>query len=137
MSCFLVDEKIIGAIAAYAVDNDLTVYGPLYGLGYESKTHVATCLALANIDSVEYRYPHHIDENSISENDIYIKNCADLAEANKFIYSPGTMAKYVDCLDYQSCEPDNWYQSNAYKILTVIRANLAKSLPDYESTPWG
>ena len=137
MSAFLVDTQIIGALAAYAVDNDLVRYGILYNKAFSDKNEVAKCLAQANIDSVNHRYPHHMDENSQREDRLYIDDCVAKANASSVKQSIGVIAKNVDCLDYQSCEPKEWYHSDAYKILTVIRANLTRQIPGYEQAQWG
>ncbi len=137
MSAFLVEEKLIGMLAAYAVDNDLIIYGVLHGKGFSDKAGVAECLAKANIDSINHRYPHHMDDNSEREDALYIHACMDSAKTARIEQSSAIIAKSVDCLDYQSCEPDNWYESNAYKILTVIRNNLVRQLPGYEQAQWG
>lgn len=137
MSVFLIDHKIIGILSAYAADNDLVLYGPLYGKGIYSRKHVAVSLSQANIDSVDHRYPHHIDADSVSENKLYMDACVKSAESIQAKPSPGELAKMIDCLEYQASEPDNWYDSNAYKILSAIRTNLTRGLPGYEDAQWG
>ena len=135
MSAYLVSEKHIGLIAAYAHKHELTQYGICYGLGIESIKEITTCLAKANLDSVDYRYKQDTDN---TENKIYINNSIDHAKAiNPDVFPAGYIAKQLDCFEYQSCEPENWYQSNAFKILANIRAELVKQFDDYENASWG
>jgi len=137
VSAFLVEPSLIGMLSAYAVDNDLVIYGPLHGKGIYSKKHVAECLAKANLDSITARYPHDRDLNARREEQIYVQDCIKQAEQLYRHFRPAVIAKNTDCLDYQSCETDTWYTSDAFLILTVIRANLVRKLPDYESAAWG
>lgn len=137
MSAYLVSEKHIGLIAAYAHKHELTQYGPCSKTGLYRIEDIAECLAQANIDSVDHRYPNQYIEDNV-EAKIYIKNAIDQAKAiNPDVFPSGYIAKQLDCLEYQSCEPDNWYQSNAFKIMTNIRAELVKKLSDYENASWG
>lgn len=137
MSAFLVEPKLIGLLSAFAVTNKLTEYGIMARKGITTTKQVANCLAQANIDSVNHRYPQHIDDNSTREDKLYIDDCIISASAVHAHANIGVIAKHADCLDYQSCEIDSWYESNAYKILTVIRCELLSKLDGYDDAKWG
>ncbi len=51
------------------------------------------------------------------------------------------LVKAVDCLDYQSCETNDWEQSDAWRILQDIRARIWKTVPGfvaaYDAAKWG
>lgn len=48
-----------------------------------------------------------------------------------------TVLKLIDNLEYQSCECDDWEQTEAYKLLCRYRKILIHKLPGYDETPWG
>jgi hypothetical protein len=45
--------------------------------------------------------------------------------------------KALDCLEYQSCEHDSYYASEAYALLRQLRDNAAARVPGYDAAPWG
>lgn len=126
MSCFLVQHESIGLIASYAIKADILQYSICYPHKHllTSIDQVCAILAQANLDSVAHRYG---DDN---QDPIYIKNCLRAAQ-NAPSASIGEMAKTLSCYEYQACEPDDFYESLAYKILTVCRVNLLRDIPEY------
>lgn len=44
--------------------------------------------------------------------------------------------KACDCLGYQSCETDDWEQTDAYKIMTAIRERATEAIPGMDSAKW-
>lgn len=81
-----------------------------------------------------------LDENYRSVNARY----GEKEEAEKFLYVPSAertplvvIFKAVSCLDYQSCETDDWKDTLAYKILQMIKEHAITQLPGYEQAPWG
>ncbi len=44
--------------------------------------------------------------------------------------------KAVACLDYQSCESDDWETSEARAILEAIKSAAITSLPGYDEAEW-
>ena len=51
--------------------------------------------------------------------------------------TPVAVLKSIDCLDYQSCETDDWTETPASRLLQRVRAVAIRRLPGYESAPWG
>lgn len=47
------------------------------------------------------------------------------------------IAKQISCYEYQSCEHDEWRESEAYAFCEAMNAALLHSLPGYEAAPWG
>lgn len=48
-----------------------------------------------------------------------------------------TILKACDCLEYQSCETEDYEQTFAYKLLDRIRGAAIRALPGYDDAPWG
>lgn len=46
------------------------------------------------------------------------------------------LLKLCDCLDYQSCETDDWHQTPAFELLDLIRRAAIHALPGYDKAPW-
>ena len=137
MSAFIINEKIIATLACYAARNECCKYGIHFENQLLTAKEIAKVLAKANIDSIDYRYKNQYIEDNI-ENRIYTKNAITHAKAiNPDVFPSGYIAKQLDCYAYQSCERDDWFQSNAFKIITNIRADLTKQLADYETASWG
>lgn len=130
MSCFLVQHESIGLIAAYAIKANILQYGICYPRRHLLTTvdQVSCILAQANLDSVAHRYGDDQDVDSVAD---YINGCIRAAKTEPSA-SIGEMAKTLSCYEYQACEPDDFYDSLAYKILTVCRVELLRNLPEYD-----
>jgi hypothetical protein len=44
--------------------------------------------------------------------------------------------KMLDCLEYQSCESDDWETTQAYRLQQAMRRAAIRALPGYESAQW-
>ena len=44
--------------------------------------------------------------------------------------------KLIDCLQYQSCECDDYTSTEAYKLLCRLREMMVPKLPGYSDVPW-
>jgi len=142
MSAYLVDPKQIGIIAAFTEKADILKYAPCHGLNISTGVEAAEFLAIGNIISIETRHPGEDAANQFLDidNAEYIeqaKNETKRALISSQLRSSGYIAKLADNLEYQSCEFDEYYASPAYTVLTALRKHLARSLPDYDSSPWG
>lgn len=49
--------------------------------------------------------------------------------------SPVAILKMASCIEYQSCETEDWLDTVAYNILQRARAKAIRRLPGYESAP--
>lgn len=47
-----------------------------------------------------------------------------------------SILKMCDCLEYQSCESDNWRETVAYRLLNSIRRAAIRELVGYDDAPW-
>ena len=82
------------------------------------------------------------DENIRSVNNRYNDNTESVYE---FEYIPsarkrpvGNIIGALDCLEYQSCESDDWQTTNAWTIICQLRKHLLKQIAEREETyTWG
>lgn len=137
MSAYLVEPDHIGVIAQFAAQNECGKWGDHYNDQLLTAEQFSDCLAKANIKSIKTRYPD--DDSSKLEDKIYLGLCRDSAKKSHGHIDLLAMAALVKCLEYQSCEPDDWYQSKAFKVLTSIREIVLRKL--IEDSPakdvWG
>lgn len=50
----------------------------------------------------------------------------------------GNIIGALDCYEYQSCETDDWHESNAWEIVCGLRKALLKMIAEKEGTyTWG
>lgn len=63
-------------------------------------------------------------------------------EARDFIYqstqqrSPVEIISLCDCYQYQTCETDDWKDTEAFAIWYALRENAIESLPGYGQADW-
>lgn len=135
MSAFIVDNDEINYIISYFIDPTHAIDGGAWlkiGDHYEylnasNSAEVAKILMDENIRSVNSRYR----ENTPS--------------TYEFEYIPaarkrpvGNIIGALDCLEYQSCETDDYHQSNAWEIMQGLRKHLLKMVAEKEGTyTWG
>ncbi len=48
-----------------------------------------------------------------------------------------SVLKSVQCVDYQSCETDDYQTTTAYKVLKAIEQGAIAHLRGYSEAPWG
>ncbi len=80
--------------------------------------------------SVTYRYSGRIGDDE-----------KQAAASYRFAYSarplsPVQLIKAVHCLDYQSCETEDWESSIAWRICRAIIAAATGRLPGYDRAKW-
>ena len=140
MSAYLLDDQTFGILAKFAIDNDVTKYGQLYRSGLDTIEDVLKELVGANIKSLATRYPDTKADPALDfagvVKQIFLRRC-NVEASREWNVDLMEILKSCDCLDYQSCEFDEWHDSTAYKILNGIRATAIKKLPGYDSAMWG
>jgi hypothetical protein len=125
MSAFVVSKKHVAALANFAVSHKVWLGSKSAGPGdYES---IYKTLAAENVRSVCHRYAADKAENY-----------ADfLKPQGKFVVdNPVSIIKLAQCLDYQSCETDDWKDTQACGILKSIINAAINALPGYDAAPW-
>jgi len=123
MSAFQVEDNCIKLLAVWAVysqcDQD--------DLGEINK--IAKLMWGANSMSLQARY----GEGCVGKIPKVTK--ADLKRARAC--SAVVVIKQAHCLDYQSCEHDDWYTSEAYKHMRDAIDHATTRLDGYDDAPWG
>ena len=128
MSAYLVEEHHIAYLAQY------------YKASYQGERDsrevyaIADILAKANLDSIAYRYPS--DHETPDTDAMYTAGCYDLANSALWnAFDPRQVIMSARCYEYQACEPDNYDQSDAAKIINQIIRDAASKLSDGKN--WG
>jgi len=126
MSAYICNPEHVGALAAWAFRTGRM----RCSLGVSDYQHVrdlAGQLMGANIASVAYRYPTAGDGHRpgpVGFTDVELVKAAEISAA--FYYSvppkllPADIVAMVRCLEYQSCEREDWRTSDAREILEKI-----------------
>ena len=135
MSCYLMNEEEIGAIAKANFKPGIwSSKGRFYNVvtkelvQYESAEEAANALALQNIASCEARYPGKIAGGflkNVEEQQAYLAGCAFAASKAKNAYmKPMKLYGLVKTYEYQACETENWFETDAYWFCNKV-ANQA------------
>lgn len=95
----------------------------------------AEVLYRENIRSVRHRYPEGDLPGPITPT---LRIRITLADARSITghLPPISILKMCDCLEYQSCETDNYRETDAYDLLNQIRRAAINKLPGYDDAPW-
>ena len=107
--------------------------------GVKLATAYANILYQQNIASVRARYPS--DKWSdlpgpINKQLNIVVTGKDACSGAYLGLKPVDILKMCDCLEYQSCESDDWEQTLAFRLLNHIRRAAIRSLAGYEKAPW-
>jgi len=134
MSCYLMNEEEIGAIAAANFKNGIyNSKGRFYNAAtkelvqYESAEEAANALALQNIASCEARYPGKVAGGflgSVEEKQAYLAGVANAVKKAAYM-KPMKLYGLVKTYEYQACETGNWYETNAYWFCNVVTNQAA------------
>ncbi len=117
MSAFIVSHNHINAIVRFASQHNIN--------GVAGNEQVTAELLLAeNTRSVNYRYKESAPVEAI----IFAADAPEL--------TPIEAIKACNCLDYQSCETEDWRSTPACELLDAIKSDAARRLAGYEDVPW-
>lgn len=143
MSAYICDPSHIGILAAFAVTERCAIREfEAMGEPVLIAQTVARNLARENIRSVATRYPNDTDGNRPGPclKDAEIEEAAAIYAAYFLAHPqhlpPVQILKLVNCLDYQSCETEDWRQTSACKQLEWITTYAIHRLPGYEEAMW-
>lgn len=111
MSCFIVSQAHINALASFAERQE--VYFQTGNLTMQAKYHAGVLGQIL------------LDENTRSVNTRY----NETEKSEEFIYNPSTarklkpleVVKACQCLEYQSCESEDWHKTDAHAILQELK----------------
>lgn len=122
---WLVDEN--GDYAGWRELDEYHGFGPELS-GRSSKVgpdFLGQLLVDENVRSVSYRYDGLDDlPGPVTE---YWRNPYDY-EDPLYTLTPGEVFAAIDCLDYQSCEHDEWRKSEAFAFLETLRNAYCRKL---------
>ncbi len=138
MSCYLMNEKEIAEIAA--ANFVLGIYnskGSFYNgvtkelVQYESAEEAAVALALQNIASCQARYPSHGEIaggflKNAEEKKAYLAGCVKAAK-KAYLWKPMKLYGLVKTYEYQACETDDWFETNAFWFCNKVAHQAASA----------
>jgi len=121
------DRHILFLVAAWArTRRDLSVT-----VLSEDMARVATMLKRANHRSVMFRYP-----NEEPMPDEFLTFLPAQMPPVPGSFDPVAVIKAAQCLDYQSCEPDDWDQTDAARLLQGLINDAIARLPGWRDAAW-
>lgn len=120
------DPINIDAILTFAAHHRMTVYLTDYQSldVHDHLDQVGQILVEANYQSINYRY----DEQTPA---------ADYRYQATHLFTLPVILTLLDCYDYQSCEPFDYVDSDAQRIIQTIRKAALDILPGMSQAPWG
>ena len=143
MSAYLCNPSDFAALARYAKrPGKLSGFTP-YNLVTEERiggngrdmtvVDIALKLASANIVSVSARYPTRPFGGFLESDEEMVEFMGDVAKearVNAVTGSAAEMYRLAKTVEYQSCEVDNWVETDAYWILDRIIDDCAMAMAD-------
>jgi hypothetical protein len=96
----------------------------------DNAEEVGRILLEENVRSVNYRYGGRIGDDEKNAAALY---CFTYAARP---LSPVQLIKAVHCLDYQSCETEDWETTQAWRICQAVLSAATGRLPGYEAAAW-
>jgi hypothetical protein len=129
MSAFIVNNKTINLILNYAYNIEkyecVYINGDLFYLSNDKDCQtIGETLLNENIYSVNYRYDSNYTQNFKFE------------RQKNLIITPFVALNAIACLEYQSCETENWEKSEAYHICNQFRKTICSNLIGYNDVSW-
>lgn len=104
----------------------------------EVASYYADLLYQENVRSVGTRYPRDSRAElpgPISTPEHMTVSELELAQFQRDRLPPVLILKMCDCLEYQSCETDDYQDTLAYRLLNAIRKAAIHQLPGYDDAP--
>jgi hypothetical protein len=128
----------VDADGRYAGWRKLDEHGPGVDPERFTPSQLGQVLVSENVRSVHHRYPSDdVDAGELpGPCDAYYL-APYVYEDPGYVLSPGEVFKAIDCLDYQSCETDDWHQTEAFALLRSLREEACAMVNGYEAAPWG
>jgi hypothetical protein len=139
MSAFVVSDNHIDALVTFARNQEGLLGRMLRRANvttYDAtETSIGRILLAENVRSVCHRYPD--DEPESIEHYKFAPFPLPLEPRQIAVF----VLKAAHCLDYQSCETDDWPETVACALLQMIERRacsiLCDTLPEYDAAPWG
>ena len=139
MSCYIINTKnikrIVLSFRKFFVETQHTPQVRIPGeeqfsdiTEIETMSKIGQMLIAQNYRSYNYRYEEH------SEPEAFEITGQDLMYVNRF--TPVELLKALASYSYQSCETDDWEETEAYKLVEIIRYSAINALPGYDEAEW-
>ena len=128
MSAFIVSKKHIATLANFAIEHGAWLDD--HRAVYADFNHIYKTLAAENVRSVCARYSS--DKAADYASFVRPSLCGKTEPVSTI-----AIVKLCDCLEYQSCETEDWRSTPACKLLGRIRDTAIRLIPGYEQAPWG
>lgn len=128
MSAWICTDYHLNALANFARDKRADYYWGNIREGFTDPQRIVEVLQAENYRSVNNRYR---DEYG---NPPPIKFQMG---TSMLVLKPVDILKACHCLNYQSCESDDWNETEAKAILEAIEHAAMRALPGYDASPWG
>ena len=134
MSAFLVNSKHIAEIVKYAKNKG---FNHAYNCFTKEKIdcepkNMVKLLAQANIDSLVARYDYDPDEYAD-----YVTECLDsFSTLGRADLGSDDIYNMLACWNYQACEVDNWYETDAYWLHVYLKDSCATRLAKKANVQW-
>jgi hypothetical protein len=125
MSVFIVSDNHINTILSY-VNNSQGQKNSLFSsYNYNDLLKIGKMFIEANIESYETRYPKEKVERFEYELKLFPVNISVM----QFI-------KYMNCLEYQCNEVENWESTEASKLINCWVNSAYQHLPEWQAAKW-
>ena len=124
MSAFIVNNYHIDVLVSYANTKDIRYYYDKKMNDCDNTDVIGQILLGENYKSVNKRYKEQCTAESYSYR-IVIKH-----------QNPVQILKACKCLKYQSCETDDYCESEAYAIVQAIIQTAIENIDGYEDAQW-
>jgi len=134
-----VDPRLVRGLVNHIVGLNPTISKPPEQWG---RTRLASAYAdvlyKENIRSVGERYPDDTRDTLPGPivKPLHIVVSGEDESNASLRLPPVSILKMLDCLDYQSCETNDWTETLAYRLVHHIRSAAISDLPGYEAAPW-
>jgi hypothetical protein len=106
--------------------------------GAELASAYADILYAENVRSVQARYPDDKSSDlpgpTIRQSHIVVSGQDQILA--KYRLPPVSLLKMCDCLEYQSCETEDYRETLGFELLDRIRGAAIKALAGYDDAPW-
>lgn len=117
--------------------NNQTHQGQIRPGDWNSQVEAANMLWRENIKSVSARYPNESSATLPGPRGVeFVVEDKDL-KIGWMEFNPVQVLKSAQCYSYQSCEHDEWEQSEAFAFIRSLKDAAIHSLPGYEQAEWG
>jgi hypothetical protein len=136
MSAYLVSPEHITNLADWATQPNRRAYfynaSQNHVIDITTRKQVTAILAQANLDSVVARYGA---DDSMCRGD-FVAECMTTADrAQNRSLSPADIYNMCCCLEYQSCEVNDWASTDAYWVIKGIMAEAARLMAKCGTKP--